>query len=391
MTTIRDLFSDQRPIDRPIEKVIDYTADAPDRLGREIDEYVVTENIEESFRRFIEVYEAGVRRRDVTEVGVWVSGFYGSGKSSFTKYLGFALDPDRRVGNNSFLDCLVDRFKAPDLKQLFRTTATSFPAAVVLLDLARDQLIESTAATVTNVLYAKVLQHVGYSKVPKLADVEVRLDDAGHLDDFRAAYRDRFPSKGEWEDVHDDPLIGPARASRLVPDFLADDFPTPESFRQQNYQERLQVSELAERMIRLMRRKTGRENIIFLVDEVGQYVAPRTDLMLNLDGLVRSFKELGRGKVWLVATAQQTLNEIVERAILNSAELYRLRDRFPISIELDAADIREITHRRLLTKHAGFIENATIRIIRRLAFPESTGIGDRLSLLVRRKSKRNAV
>ncbi|MBI4706185.1 MAG: BREX system P-loop protein BrxC [Deltaproteobacteria bacterium] len=350
MKMIRDLFSAERPIDRRIEKVIDYTADTPDRLGPEIDEYVVTERIEDSFRRFIEVYEAGVRRADVTEVGVWVSGFYGSGKSSFTKYLGLALDPERLVGEIPFLERLVGRFRAPDLKQLFRVTATSFPATVVLLDLARDQLVESTAVSVANVLYAKVLQRVGYSKVPKLADIEVRLDEAGRLDDFRSAYRDRFPGKGEWEDVQDDPLIGPARASQLVPAFLSADFPSPESFRQQAYQERLQVSELADRMIRLLRRKTGRESIVFVVDEVGQYVAPRTDLMLNLDGLVRSFKELGRGKIWFVATAQQTLNEIVEKAILNSAELYRLRDRFPISLELDAADIREITHRRLLTK-----------------------------------------
>ncbi len=351
MSKIRELFSDSRPIDRPIEKVIDYTADDPARLEREIDEYVVTERLEDSFRRFVEVYEAGVRRGDVTEVGVWVSGFYGSGKSSFTKYLGFALDPERRAGELAFLDRLVSHFRGTDLKQLYKTTVAGFPATVVMLDLARDQFVESTAAPVTNVLYAKVLQRVGYSKVPKLADIEVRLDEAGRLDQFRASYRERFPGKGEWEEVHDDPLIGPARAAQLVPSFL-DDFSTPESFRQQHYQERLQVSELADRMIRLLRRKTGREQIIFLVDEVGQYVAPRTDLMLNLDGLVRSFKEIGRGKVWFVATAQQTLAEIVEKAILNSAELYRLRDRFPISLELDAADIKEITHKRLLTKRS---------------------------------------
>jgi hypothetical protein len=352
MTIIRELFSEQRPIDRPIEKVIDYTADSPGRLSREIDEYIVTDRIEESFRRFIEVYEAGVRRGDVTEVGIWVSGFYGSGKSSFTKYLGLALDPDRSVDSVPFRERLVDHFRDHELRQLFRTTAASFPAAVVLLDLARDQLVESTATTITNVLYAKVLQRVGYSKVPKLADVEVRLDEADRLAQFRQAYRDRFPGKGEWEDVHDDPLIGPARAAQIVPRFFQEEFPDAESFRQQHYQERLQVTQLAERMIRLLRRKTGHENIVFLVDEVGQYVAPRTDLMLNLDGLVRSFKELGRGKVWFVATAQQTLNEIVEKAVLNSAELYRLRDRFPISIELDAADIREITHRRLLSKRS---------------------------------------
>lgn len=353
MTTIRELFSTRRPIDRPIEKVIDYTADEPRRLAGEIDEYVVTERLEDSFRRFIEAYEAGVRRGDVTDVGVWVHGFYGSGKSSFTKYLGFALDPDRSLEGEAFVDRLASRFRASDLQQLYRTTVGSFPAAVVLLDLARDQLVESTAHPITNVLYAKVLQRVGYSKVPKLADVEVRLDEAGRLDELRTAYREAFPAKGEWDDIHDDPLIGPARAAQLVPAFLPEDFPDPESFRRQHYQERLSVDDLADRMIRLLRRKTGRENVVFLVDEVGQYVAPRTDLMLNLDGLVRSLKEKGRGKVWFVATAQQTLTEIVERAILNSAELYRLRDRFPITIELDAADIKEITHKRLLTKQSG--------------------------------------
>jgi hypothetical protein len=111
---------------------------------------------------------------------------------------------------------------------------------------------------VTNVLYAKVLQRLGYSKVPKLADIEVRLDEAGHLEQFRASYRDRFPNKGEWEEVHDDPLIGPARAAQLVPAFL-DDFPTPESFRQQHYQERLQVCELADRMyVRAEKRRLDR-------------------------------------------------------------------------------------------------------------------------------------
>jgi hypothetical protein len=350
MKTIRELFSDRRPIDRPIEKVIDYTADEPERLAREIDEYEVTDRLEEAFRRFIEVYEAGVRRGDVTEVGIWNSGFYGSGKTSFTKNLGFALDPERLVQGVPFIDRLVERFRDGALKQLFRVTAAGFPATVVMLDLARDQLVESTAVPVANVLYAKVLQKLDYSMVPKLADLEVRLDEQDQLDAWRATYRERFPGKGAWEEVHDDPLIGPARAAQLVPTFLSEDFPTPESFRQQNFQERLPVAALAERMIRLLRRKTGRDQIVFLVDEVGQYVARSTDLMLNLDGLVRSFKELGRGKVWFIATAQQTLSEIVEKALLNSAELYRLRDRFPISIELDAADIREITRRRLLTK-----------------------------------------
>jgi hypothetical protein len=79
-------------------------------------------------------------------------------------------------------------------------------------------------------------------------------------------------------------------------------------------------------------------------------VAPRQELILNLDGFARNAKELGHGKVWVVATGQQTLAEILEKAAYNSAELNKLRDRFPIAINLDARDIREITYRRLLTK-----------------------------------------
>jgi hypothetical protein len=110
------------------------------------------------------------------------------------------------------------------------------------------------------------------------------------------------------------------------------------------------VREQTRRIIELARRKSGYQNILFLLDEAGQYVAPRGELILNLDGLARNLKELGKGRVWIAATGQQTLAEIVEQSAYNSAELNKLRDRFPINIELDARDIREITYRRLLTK-----------------------------------------
>ena len=83
--TIRALFSTCRPIDRPIEKVIDYYAAYDARLQSEIEEYEVTDNVDKCFTRFLDVYDAGVRTGQVTEIGVWVAGFM-CGKSSFTKY-----------------------------------------------------------------------------------------------------------------------------------------------------------------------------------------------------------------------------------------------------------------------------------------------------------------
>jgi hypothetical protein len=346
--SIRRVFSPRRPIDRQIEKVIDYYAQEEDRLGREIEEYEITDNIEGCFRKFLDVFGEGVRGAQVTEVGIWVSGFYGSGKSSFTKYLGTALDPEKVVQARAFLDLLCERFARNEIPAALRTVAKKHPTAVVLLDLGAEQLVESAAAPVSSVLYWKVLQWAGFSKEKKTAQLEFTLDRRGKYEEFKEKYRQRYGT--EWEDIHNDPLIAVARASEIIPSVLPEDFSTPESFRSLRFEEARDVRDLAREIIDLVRRKTERENILFLIDEAGQYVAPRVELILNLDGFARNLKELGKGKVWIAATGQQTLTEIVERAAHNTEELNKLRDRFPISIHLDARDIREITYRRLLEK-----------------------------------------
>ena len=348
--TIRQVFSPRRPIDRTIEKVIDYYALEEDRLAREIAEYEVTDNIEACFRKFLDAFGEGVRGGQVTEIGIWASGYYGCGKSSFTKYLGASLDPDRTVGDKPFLELLCDRFPRHEIPAALRTVAKKHPTAVVLLDLGAEQLAESAAAPVATVLYWKVLQWAGFSKEKKTARLEFTLDRRGKYEEFKAKYRQRYQS--DWEAIHNDPLIGVARAAAIVPEVLPEDFPTPDSFRGLRFEDARDVRDLARELIDICRRKTGRENLLFLVDEAGQYVATRGELILNFDGLARNFKELGKGKVWIVATGQQTLSEIVEKAAHNSAELNKLRDRFPIAIHLDASDIREITYRRLLDKSA---------------------------------------
>lgn len=346
--TIRTLFSTDREIDRPIEKVIDYQRDDPEWLAREIKEYEVTENVEACFRKFIDHFGNGVRTGDVTEVGIWIWGFYGSGKSSFTKYLGFALDPDRKINGTPFLDLLCERIKSADVKSELKTLAKNESTAVVMLDLGSEQLADTATAPVTSVLYWKVLQKVGYSKEKKIAELEFRLDREGRYDDFKEAYRKKYPGKGEWVDIHNDPLIAIARADQLVPEFIEEY--KPGDFRSTKFAMADNARDIAQRMVDLVRRHYGHKNVLFLIDEVGQYVAPRGELILNLDGLARNLKEIGKGKVWIGATGQQTLQEIVEKAAYNSAELNKLRDRFPISIELDARDIKEITYLRLLTK-----------------------------------------
>jgi hypothetical protein len=353
MSNIRTLFSPRRQIDRNIEKVIDYYAQEEKRLAQEIEEYEITDNIERCFRKFLDAFGEGVRVGNVTEIGIWVAGFYGSGKSSFTKYLGAALDPNKEINGRPFLDLLCERFPKNEIPGQLRTIAKKYPTAVVMLDLGAEQLSENASATVSTVLYWKILQWAGFSKEKKIARLEFTLDRRGIYEEFKTKYRERY--NAEWDEIQNDPLIGVARAAEIVPLVLPNDFPTPESFRNLRFEDARNLRDLAQEIIDICI-KTARkdnpdiENVIFFIDEAGQYVAPRSELILNLDGLARNLKELGRGRVWIAATGQQTLNEIVEKAAYNSAELNKLRDRFPIAIDLDASDIREITHRRLLEK-----------------------------------------
>ncbi len=347
--TIRQVFSARRPIDRTIEKVIDYYAQSDDRLAREVAEYEVTDNIEACFRKFLDVFGEGVRGGQVTEVGIWVSGFYGSGKSSFTKYLGASLDPSRTVEGKPFLDLLCDRFPRNEIPAALRTVSKKHPTAVVLLDLGSEQLAESAAAPVSTVLYWKVLQWAEISKIKKISELELRLIKLKKYEDFKEEHIKQFGKP--WIEFQNDTLIAPRNAGKIVPVIIPDLFPSSDTFKDWLKIEEIKtVRDLAQEMIDICRWKTDHESILFLVDEAGQYVAPRGELILNLDGLARNLKELGKGKVWIAATGQQTLSEIVEKAAHNSAELNKLRDRFPISIDLDASDIREITHRRLLDK-----------------------------------------
>lgn len=348
-TTIRSLFSTSRPIDRPIEKVIDYYATEQRRLLMEVEEYEVTDNVERNFRRFLDVFGAGVSTGQVTETSIWVSGFYGSGKSSFTKYLGFALDPSRMVEGRPFLDLLAERIGRPDVRQELKTLASKHPVAVIMLDLGAEQLASSSTTSISTVLYWKVLQWAGYSREEKVAQLELRLERDGFLDRFHQAHKETYHGQ-TWDSIHNDPIVAVQHADRLVPAFYPQEFAESGVFSKMRFTMATDLRELTKEMITLVQRKSGHQNVLFLIDEAGQYVAPRGELILNLDGLARNVKELGQGRAWIVATGQQTLTEIVEKAAYNSQELNKLRDRFPISIELDARDIREITWKRLLSK-----------------------------------------
>lgn len=351
MAQIRNLFDSSRALSRPIEKVITYQNRSEEQLRAEISEYVATENIEENFSDLLKKMQAAMQGGGGHEIGAWVSGFYGSGKSSFTKYLGFALDRSMKVGNDSFLDLLKNQLRTTDVRALFNQVSTTYDASIIFLDLASEMLAGASMEDISTVLYLKVLQWAGYSEDLKVAELERMLEVDGKLDAFMARAKEELDGI-DWTEVRNQPLVANQIASRLATEFYPRLFPNVEDF--QNLTLHVNKSELkrAEEMIELIRRKSGKKNVLFIVDEVGQYVSAKPNLILNLDGLAKNLKQIGGGTVWLFATAQQTLTEDNTSAMLNAPGLFKLKDRFPIQIHLEASDIKEICHKRLLTKSA---------------------------------------
>ncbi len=346
---IRNLFGGDKDIYRTIEKVITYGASQEARLKSEISEYIVTDSIEEQFEKLLMKMQAAMEAGGENEVGVWVSGFYGSGKSSFTKYLGLSFDSNVTIDGIPFIQHLKDRLKKTTTKTLLGTLATKKPAAVVMLDLASEQVAGATMEEVSTVLFYKVLQWAGYSRNLKVAALERKLKKDGRYDEFLDLFSTQ--TKGEpWANYRDDALIVdsliPEIAHKIYPEFFA----TPTSFSTATSEFVQFENDRVAEMIEIIREHSGKEYIIFIIDEVGQYVGSRQNLILNLDGLAKNLKNIGNGKVWIIGTAQQTLTEDDKKASLNSPELYKLKDRFPIEVELEAKDIREICYSRLLGK-----------------------------------------
>ena len=349
MTKVREIFDPSKPIERRIEKVITYETTNEELLKQEVIEYVATESIQNHFETLLNEIEDGMTNPQIREIGVWVSGFYGSGKSSFTKYLGFALDPTRQIENKPFREWLQNQFRSQPLRARLGTVARKCPASVIMLDLASEMLAGATMAEISSVLYAKVMQWAGYSRDEKIAYLEFLLEQDGKMESFKKRFKEL--SKGlSWDEVKNQPLVTKALASRLAAEFYPHIFPDSKSFNEIKLEERVKEDDRVRQMLDLIERKTGSRNIIFILDEAGQYVAARDNLILNLDGLAKNLKNIGLGRVWIIATAQQTLTEDDPRAATNTAKLFKLKDRFPLSIDLEASDIKEICYSRLLGK-----------------------------------------
>ena len=350
MKMIRDLFDTEQGLDRPINTVISFQENEENKLKSEVSEYIVTDSIHMQLNKLLDDIDRAIDSDGGHEIGVWVSGFYGSGKSSFTKYLSHAFDQGSKIEGKPFLDHYQNRVTKPQVKALLTKLSKKLSAKVIQLDLATDQIAGQPGATVSYILINKAIQALGYSRYEKVWRFERKLKADGRYDEFTETFRERHNEN--WADFKNDPLVIDGALPNIANELYPELFDDNQRFSQVDNRSASLMSDEVRELIKIVREDTGKENIIFVIDEVGQYVGSQTTKILDLQGLAENIKEIGQGKVWIFSTAQQTLTEDDPSASLNSPELYKLKDRFPISVVLESSDIKEICYRRLLEKSA---------------------------------------
>lgn len=354
MKTIRDLFD--RDITRKIEEVIKVDQTEESAVKAEIEEYVVTDSIQDHFHTVFKAV-ADAPSEPHEGIGVWVSGFFGSGKSSFAKILGYTIGARKLLGASATEVFLKNPNTKPLLPFLDVINAKT-PTRPVIFDVSMDRGVRKADERIAHLMYTAFLRELGYAEDYDLAELEIQLEGDGKLDDFRRRFQAAYEQP--WERRR---KLGVAlnEASRILHDLDPKTYPSEDSWAKARGRDRSDITNMqfAERAFDLMARRRAGEALLFVIDEVGQYVSRSVDKMLDLQGVVQSFGVVGKNRVkartavapcWIVVTSQEKLNEVVDALGDKKVELARLQDRFPLTIDLKQSDISEVTGRRVLQK-----------------------------------------
>ncbi|SHJ90961.1 hypothetical protein SAMN02745216_02521 [Desulfatibacillum alkenivorans DSM 16219] len=354
MKNIRDIFA--KPIDRTIEEVIKVEQADEKAVLTELEEYVPTDFLQEQYARIFEEIASGPSNPR-EGIGIWISGFFGSGKSLFAKILGYTMAA-RKVGSKTASDIFKIKVNNPKIADLVDLINARIPFHAVIFDVSMDRGVRLANERLTEIIYKALLRELGYSEDFDLAELEITLEGDGKLD----AFLTRF------EEVHGQPwekrrLLGLAlnEAGEVLHSLYPGTYSTPDSYVNSVGSGRADIdpNKLARRAYELTDRRKPGHALIFIIDEVGQYVSRSVDKMLDLQAIVQALGVESKNRVehkkavspcWLAVTSQEKLDEVVHALDSKKIELARLQDRFRLTVDLKQSDIAEITARRVLEK-----------------------------------------
>ncbi|MGQ9910596.1 MAG: BREX system P-loop protein BrxC [Candidatus Flexifilum sp.] len=381
MQIIRELFPAER-LDRPIEEVIKLDQQEEETVRREIEEYVATERIQKDYEHFLRDY-ADAKSNPDERVGVWISGFFGSGKSSFAKNIGYILQ-NRPLGGVSASQLFLQRVRESGgryfqrLDELIGFINTAIPTRVIMFDV---RLVASQGSEpVHQLMYAKLLQDLDYADDWDIAELEIELEGEGRLAEFVTTCGRLFRGEvGKPREPHPVPvtLTGVSQADydvwvmvrkgaqafqRILAvqrEITPSLYEGTDSAALLRGRAQLNIDVLVDRTFDLASRRAPGHAIVYIIDEIGSYVALSVNKIEDLRKIVEHFGQESANRVragkavapvWVLVTSQEKLDEVVQAIDDKRVELARLQDRFAIKIDMSPADIREVASLRVLRK-----------------------------------------
>ena len=354
MKTIRELLA--RDLTQKIEEIIKVDQTDEQSVYAEITDYVATARIKEQYRDLLRAIAEAPR--DFNEsVGVWISGFFGSGKSSFAKNLGYVL-ANRDVLGTKASRLFKDQVADERISDLVDFINQSIPTEVVMFDVSVDRAVKRATERIAEIMYTVLLRELDYAQDYDIAELEIELEAEGRLDEFTDRCRELFGL--EWKKVRTG-AQKISRASAILHSLDPSTYATQDSWAQSLHGKTadITVGKFVERAFDLSARRRPGKALVFIVDEVGQYVARSADKIEDLRAVVEQFGKTSKNylkakkttaPIWIIVTSQEKLDEVVAAIDSKRVEIAKLQDRFKHRVDLAPADIREVATRRVLAK-----------------------------------------
>lgn len=348
MNQIAQLF--QKDIHRNINGVIKVGQLDDTNIRQELEEYIITKELNRHFQAFFERY-AETLGKPTDKIGVWISGFFGSGKSHFLKILSYLLE-NRQLGDKQALD-YFERERIPDAivqANIIKAARSSTDVILFNIDSKADASSKSSQNAIVKVFQQVFDDYLGYlGTSPAIAEFERHLDKQGKYDAFQTAFYEVSGTQwtqnrdawGFYQDEISQALqkslgMSEASAARLI------------DLQEQNYHP--SVEKFAKTVKEYLDGQEKQHRLVFLVDEVGQYIGENSDLMLNLQTVVEDLGVHCQGKAWVIVTSQEAIDEITKHK-LKGRDFSKIVGRFGRPLNLSSANTDEVIKLRLLKKN----------------------------------------
>jgi hypothetical protein len=355
LRTIGDVF--QTPVAEKISPVIKVgETDDERKLAAEIGSYVVTPLIEKHLDTFLEHY-TDTLLKDTDEIGVWISGYFGSGKSHFAKILQLAVENRMLIGERASRR-LMARVPHDSIrrKEIERAASGIDKCDTRVLAFNLNTLVDSKSTPLSKLLLSQHYQTLGYSSNILYARViERELDRHGRLELLHRAAETR--ANKSWAEIQSNLTFNQRAIYEAACEVAPDQFHSTDEVRDaltkaqgEIINPQLLVRELLADLEERRARTKRPQRALLVLDESGQWIENSADRLSQLQALVEEAAVAGRGRLWLIVTTHGDIASIYQEARALEGDMKKIEGRFFMKPALTTENIELVLEERLFRK-----------------------------------------